>query len=138
MSKDAVKSGLKPMHRTPAEKKAEDKKYSSPAKAVGKSYAYGTRMDLGEEEHAKLGIKGSHAVGTELAIHARAKVISSSVSEDDGSGPRRSMALQITHMGLNAPEGPKAPGTLKRYTPKKPAPEKAPTPAAKLSKVRRA
>lgn len=133
--RDDVKGGahrLTPIHRTAKERKAEQKKYEGPVAAGGNDYAYGTRLDLGEDEHKKLGITGTHAVGHEVAIHARAKVLSSSVHQDDGDEtPRRSMSLQITHMGIGAPQAPAVPKTLTRA----PARPVAPTTAAKLRRV---
>lgn len=58
-------------------------------------YPYGTRITLDSDTLDKLGIKTLPAVGNELMIEAKVRVIS--VSESDNS---KSVELQITDMDL--------------------------------------
>lgn len=136
--RDDVKGGahrLKPMHRTAAERKKMDSPVATSGKKAGKSYGWGTQMNLDHDDLEKLGIAGTHKVGHEVAIHARARVTSASEHDDETGGKRRSMSLQVTHMGVGAPQTPKAPGKVRRFTAATP---KAPAPTSKISKLRRA
>jgi hypothetical protein len=72
---------------------------SSPS--AHEEYPYSLRMDLDHETLGKLGMTELPDVGSQVRIHAKAKV--HSVSEDardgeDGGKPRRRASLQITHM----------------------------------------
>lgn len=62
-------------------------------------YAYGLRVNLGEEEIEKLGLKEMPKAGAEMTIAAKVKVCNVGQRED-GDGVRRNIELQITEMGL--------------------------------------
>lgn len=135
--RDDVKGGvhkLVPMHRTPAEKKKNRPGLVEASESGEKEYGYGTRLELGEEEHEKLGLSGPHPVGSMVAVHARARVVSAGTHED-GGGKRRSMSLQLTHVGLGTPQ-PAAPAKkIRRLSSVTPP---APKGAVKVSRIKRA
>ena len=77
-------------------RKTEDEKNEiEPAIGNQDGYPWGTRIDLESDTLDKLGIKTLPAVGDELMIEAKVRVIS--VRESDNS---RSVELQITDMYL--------------------------------------
>ncbi len=80
---------------------AKEKKGDSPIAANSSSsedYPYETRMTLDHDLLDKLGMTSLPAVGTEMKIHARAKVHSTSEHNDSDGESRRSIGLQMTHM----------------------------------------
>ena len=95
--------------------KKELDKYDSPIAVDGNrdQYPYGTRIDLNKESLDKLGIKTLPAVGTELMIECKVKVIAvrESASERDTN---RSIELQITDMDLELDEDEVKEGELTR------------------------
>lgn len=96
--RDAVMASLK---RTTQERKAE-KGPSNVQLSSREDYPYGTRLELGHEELAKLGLKGVPAVGKKFAIQGHAHVHSSSQRQDGDGTTSRNVSLQITHMKLGA------------------------------------
>lgn len=97
-------------------KLAKSKKNTSPEVAIDSSredYPWGTRIDLNKETLDKLGIKTLPAVGSELVIECKVKVIAvrESASERDTS---RSIELQITDMDLELDEDEAGEGELTR------------------------
>lgn len=96
--------------RTPEDIKEEKAEATSPVMA-GKlpRYGYGTCLCLGQDELEKLGLAGDlPAVGEEVQFCARAKVTSASANEREGEDGKvetvRRVELQITHMGVPAPD----------------------------------
>lgn len=80
-------------------KKADGPMMTSPSKAKGR-HPWGLTLDLEHETLAKLGIDALPAVGTDVHVHAKARVTSAEERQSEGSGTRRSMRLQVTHMAL--------------------------------------
>jgi hypothetical protein len=76
-------------------------------------YPYGTRIDLNKDTLEKLKIKTLPAVGDEIMIECKAKVIAvrESASQHDTS---RSVELQITDMDLELDEDEVSEGELTR------------------------
>lgn len=91
---------LKDMKRTPADKKAEQAKYDSPGKIGGDDYSYGTRVHLDHDMLEKLGMDTLPAVGSKVKMNTIAHVAETSEDHRDGGKKRRSMTLQIHHMGV--------------------------------------
>lgn len=97
-------------------KLAKSKKNDSPQLASDSSddgYPWGTRIDLNKESLDKLGIKTLPAVGSEIMIECKVKVIAvcESANERDTS---RSVELQITDMDLELDEDEVSEGELTR------------------------
>lgn len=97
-------------------KLAKTKKSDQPQLSMDsqdEGYPYGTRIDLNKESLDKLGIKTMPAVGTEIMIECKVKVIAvrESASERDTS---RSLELQITDMDLELDEDEVGEGELTR------------------------
>jgi len=97
-------------------KLAKSKKNDSPELATdspGDGYPWGTRIDLNKETLDKLGIKTLPAVGSEIMIECKVKVIAvrESANERDTS---RSVELQITDMDLELDEDEVGEGELTR------------------------
>lgn len=89
---------MKSMKREP--KKAEES--CEPAEALygdKDQYSYGLRVNLGEEEIAKLGMKELPKAGAEMTIAAKVKVCDVGQS-DTTEGVKRRLELQITDLGL--------------------------------------
>lgn len=91
------------MELTPDEGKKEVS--CDPCDVDKPKYPYGTCLYLCEDELKKLGIKDMPAVGVEIQIQAVAKVIGTSERETQ-QGSRKTLDLQITQLGLDAPEAP--------------------------------
>lgn len=98
-------------------KNTKSKKSDQPQLAMDsdyrEEYPYGTRIDLNKESLDKLGIKTLPAVGSEIMIECKVKVIAvrESASERDTS---RSVELQITDMDLELDEDEVGEGELTR------------------------
>lgn len=72
-------------------------------------YPWGLQISLENEQLAALGIKDMPKTGETMTIQAVAKVTRCSEEEREGSEPSRSMSLQITDLGLDAPEKKREP-----------------------------
>jgi len=65
------------------------------------NFPYGLRVELDHEGMKKLGMKTLPKVGSKHRLMAHAHVTSSSEHQSEGDkGPRRSLSMQITHLGL--------------------------------------
>lgn len=93
------------LKRTAAEQKARDKG-SKVDGASGDDYGWGTSLQLDHGHLAKMGVKQLPAAGSTVKIHGHARVTSASAN-DSGTGPQRSLSLQVTHLGMEAPAGPR-------------------------------
>lgn len=125
--RDDVKGGihkLKHLGRTAKERKSENSasRVAGPVKR-GPSYSWGSALTLDHGDLEKMGVKDLPKPGHHLALKARVKVTSAS-EHDDGDGPRRSLTLQVTHMGMGHAQQP---GRLTR-APKRGTPAKSVTP----------
>lgn len=87
---------------------SEAKEWAQPTAADAPEYPYGLKIDLCEDDLAKLGVAGLLTVGSTLTMQAQVTVTSASQSETQGEGPERSITLQITDMALGA--GDRQPG----------------------------
>jgi hypothetical protein len=74
------------------------------ASMPNETYPYGTRMHLDHDTLEKLGVSKLPAVGKKMRMQARARVVSasenSSTNESGKPMKRRSLELQLEHMGL--------------------------------------
>lgn len=90
------------LKRTKADRKKQEERYK--VTSTGEDYPYETRLHLDHEMMDKLGIE-MPKVGSEVHIHARARVNSTSHNTENGGKPRKSMSLQMTHMRLKHGKG---------------------------------
>jgi hypothetical protein len=67
-------------------------------------YPYGLCISLGKEELTKLGITSLPKVGSEMLIHAKSVVKSTSAYDTQGEGQDMRVELQITDMGIGQTE----------------------------------
>ena len=80
----------------------EAKEYSQPTAMGGQAeYPYGLRIRLDDSSLAKLGMSSLPAVGSEIAIMAKAKVCCVSSNDVDGES-ESSVELQITDMDVSS------------------------------------
>lgn len=84
------------LKRTKADKK-ENKEHTYAASPMDEDYNYGTRLHLGDHELNKLSMDENPEVGSEHHFLVKAKVRHASEDQDE-SGKRRRVELQITHM----------------------------------------
>jgi hypothetical protein len=64
-------------------------------------HPWGLTLNLEHETLGKLGMKALPAVGSDVTVHARARVTSAEERErEGGGGKRRSVSLQVTHMAV--------------------------------------
>lgn len=87
--------------------KAELKDRSSPKGCVpyeGEKYPYGMRLDFNGDVMKKLGMKSLPKTGKEVTITARAKVVSTRISDREGGKPEQNMELQITAIEVTGGE----------------------------------
>lgn len=71
------------------------------------SYPYGLRIRLGEAELKKLGMDDMPAVGDEIELDAKVKVVSTSENASEGS-KNRMVELQITHVDMGSDDDEKS------------------------------
>ena len=95
-----AKTEMKHMQMTETERQGP---MAMPAEKRDK-YPYGLRLHLTEAEVKKLGMEELPEPGDTLDLHAVVKVSGSHVDEEEGGGKRRSLELQITHMGFESKE----------------------------------
>jgi hypothetical protein len=87
------------MKLPPRDKTSEEKIYTSMADGDGPKYPWGLCLTLDEQQLKQLGITDLPKVDGTVTITAKADV--TSVSENQTQdGPRRSVSLQITDLGL--------------------------------------
>lgn len=125
--RDDVKGGihkLKHLGRTAKERKKEEKSSPMVGTAKAPAYSWGSSLTLDHSDLEKMGVKDLPKPGQHIALKARAKVTEAS-ERDHGEGPRRSLGLQITHMGMGAGQ---TPGRLRRAPAKAAQPPKTVTP----------
>lgn len=68
-------------------------------------YPYGLRLCLGKPELEKLGLTEPPAVGTEMTVRVKVKVVSASKSADE-DGENADSTLQVTDMDFEQPKKP--------------------------------
>lgn len=85
--------------------KEEQKPMDIPCCADGEQpdYPWGTRLSLGDEELAKLGLTELPAAGTPVAISAMGMIVSTSEDTVDGGKPNRRCEIQITDLAVSQP-----------------------------------
>jgi hypothetical protein len=88
---------LKSVALTKADKKAREASYKS--EPGGNDYPYGLSLELDHATLSKLGMKSAPASGSELTLHARCCVQSSSTRDTKG-GKQHTASVQITHLSL--------------------------------------
>lgn len=85
--------------------KAELKERNSPGKACvpyeGEKYPYGLRLDLNGDVMKKLGLSSLPKTGKEVTITARAKVVSTRISDREGGKAEQTMELQIIALDID-------------------------------------
>ncbi len=95
--RDAVMASMK------SEKKVGKGELNPSPVGVADEYPYGTRLELDQETLGKLGHTSLPQVGDTFHLRAKARVTSASEHSNEGEdSPRRSVSLQITHMGSQA------------------------------------
>lgn len=70
-------------------------------------YPYGLRISLGKPELDKLGVSELPAIGTEMMLQVKVRVVSASASANE-RGEEMDAGLQITDMAMDAPKKPAA------------------------------
>lgn len=93
---------LKDMKNPPREPTAEEKRYPTMA-GEQEEYPYGLQLHLDEPQLAQLGIQGTPKPGDAMTLGAKAHVVSSGETHDE-NGSRRSVHLQVTHLGADKGE----------------------------------
>lgn len=93
--KQAVMASLK---RSKKANDAEAKQMSSPSSRD--QYSYNSRMELDHDMLEKLGLTQLPKVGDKVKLHAKAHVTSVSEHAHERDGKRRSVSLQMTHLGI--------------------------------------
>jgi hypothetical protein len=79
----------------------------------GDEYPYGLRLCLCEEEMEKLGIDNLPAIGKEVTVTAKAKVVRVSSNATEGQEEEHmSLELQVIEMGIDGIGGKSAAATL--------------------------
>jgi hypothetical protein len=63
-------------------------------------YSYGLCINLNKDELEKLGITALPKVGSEMMVHAKVYVKSTSAYETQGEGKDMNVSLQITDMAI--------------------------------------
>lgn len=85
------------------DKKREDDDCASPCGEVERpDYPWGTRLNLADEQLAKLGLPAMPAAGAVLDVIARGEVIGVREEQVDGE-TRRSLEIQLVELGVEAP-----------------------------------
>ena len=102
--------------KVPKKTEKEMKSMAMPSSMERDQYPYGTRIDLGEDQLAKMGELFDYAeVGEEVTITAKAKVSSKRANDSVGSDGKkkknRSLEIQITKIHV-ACKGPLDKGTM--------------------------
>jgi hypothetical protein len=67
-------------------------------------YPWGLQLTLENDQLQALGISALPKVGETMTLQATVKVTGCNESEREGEEPARSISLQITDLGLEAPE----------------------------------
>lgn len=83
--------------------KDEREEYAICCDGDGPEYPYGLRIDLRNESLEKLGIQTLPAVGDEMMVMAKVKVVSVGSHSSEEGKEQRNVDLQITEMELAAP-----------------------------------
>lgn len=74
------------------------------SKDKGPDYPWGLRLNLDHDTLTKMGVKDLPKVGSKMQIHAHGHVHSVSENSSKGEKPRRSVDIQITHLGVGKNE----------------------------------
>lgn len=96
------------LKRTAADKAAETKRH----KAMGwdnppepHDYPQGARVNLGEGELEKLGIKKLPKAGDVFTVTGKVRVVTVHSESEQGKDPTERLELQITHLGMESARG---------------------------------
>ena len=81
------------------DKTSEEKMYPTMA-GEGPAYPYGLCIQLDHEQLEQLGIDKLPTADATITIAAKGKVTRTSEEQTEGGGSRRSVSIQLTHMGL--------------------------------------